>query len=162
MSNLRILFIGATGYIGGSILSRLLQHPKRETFDITVLIRSAAKAKDFESFGLKTVIGSLDDLDSLERLASESDVVFQSADSDNLPATKAILKGIKTKFEKTNKPPVLIHTSGTGELIDNAQGKFAGGIIYSDLDVSAIEALSPTSPHRHVDTTIVAADVEDT
>jgi uncharacterized protein YbjT (DUF2867 family) len=66
------------GYIGGSVLARLLNHPKRDTFDITILIRTAAKAREFESFGLKVVIGTLDDLDVLERLASESDFVFQT------------------------------------------------------------------------------------
>lgn len=72
------ILIRSLGYIGGSILARLLEHPKRDTFDITILIRSAAKAKDFESFGLKVLVGSFDDLDVLERLSSESDVVFQS------------------------------------------------------------------------------------
>ena len=33
-----------TGYIGGSVLSRLLEHPSASTFDITVLVRSEEKA----------------------------------------------------------------------------------------------------------------------
>jgi hypothetical protein len=66
------------GFIGGSILSRLLKHPKRDTFDITILIRDSAKAESFESFGLKVVIVSLNSLDKVERLSHEYDIVFQS------------------------------------------------------------------------------------
>lgn len=50
--------------------------------------------------------------------------------------------------------------SGTGALTDNAQGDFAGGILYSDLDVPTIESIPDSNPHRHVDTAIVAADKE--
>lgn len=74
----RILIFGATGYIGGSVLARLLEHPKRDSFEITAVIRSATKAKDFEPFGIKTIIGSLDDDDVLERAASGADVVIQA------------------------------------------------------------------------------------
>jgi uncharacterized protein YbjT (DUF2867 family) len=31
------------GYIGGSVLQRLLEHPKRDSFEITALVRSATK-----------------------------------------------------------------------------------------------------------------------
>ena len=33
------------GYLGGSVLSRLLAHPSRDTFEITAIVRSAEKAK---------------------------------------------------------------------------------------------------------------------
>lgn len=74
----RILIFGATGYIGGSILARLLEHPKNHSFEITAVLRSEAKAKDFESFGIKTVIGSLDNDELLERVSAEADIVIQS------------------------------------------------------------------------------------
>lgn len=66
------------GYIGGSTLLRLLKHPKHDSFEITVLIRAASKAQGFESYGLKTVIGSLADHDILERESSQADIVYQS------------------------------------------------------------------------------------
>lgn len=50
--------------------------------------------------------------------------------------------------------------SGTGALVDDAEGNFAGGIVYSDLDVPTIESIPDTNPHRHVDTVLVAADKE--
>ena len=77
------------------------------------------------------MLGSLDDAADLEKLASESDIVFQTvsplrvilafamyrrhiwnlqADADHLEGTKAILRGFKTRFQKTGVAPILIHT----------------------------------------------------
>ena len=67
-----------SGYIGGTVLARLIQDPKRSEYDITVLLRSDGKAEGFKKLGLKTVKGSLDDVEILEKLASEHDVVFQT------------------------------------------------------------------------------------
>jgi hypothetical protein len=66
------------GYIGGSVLQRLLDHPKRDTFEITALVRSADKAKLLNTLGAKTVVASLSDLDRLTELAAASDVVIHT------------------------------------------------------------------------------------
>jgi len=155
-----ILFIGATGYIGGTVLADLIQHPKRSEYEITIHLRSAEKAKGFEKLGFKTAIGSLDDVADLEKFASESDIVFQTADADHLEGTKTILRGLKTRFQKTGVAPIFIHTSGTGVLTDKAGGNYEGTDIYSDLDIPKIESLPETQPHRDVDLTIVAAAEE--
>jgi len=155
-----ILFIGATGYIGGTVLAHLGQHPKRSEYEITIHLRSAEKAKGFEKLGFKTVLGSLNDVADLEKLASESDIVFQTADADHLEGTKAILRGFKSRFQETGVAPILIHTSGTGTLVENAEGNYEGTDIYSDLDIPKIESLSDAQPHRIVDLTIVAAAEE--
>jgi len=157
---LSILFIGATGYIGGTVLARLIQSPKRSEYEITVLLRSANKVEGFEKLGFKTAVGSLDDVAKLEKLASEFDVVFQTADADHLEGTKAILRGFKTSFQKTGVAPILIHTSGTGVFIDNAGGEYEGTEIYSDLNVTKIESVHGSQPHRVVDLAIVAAAEE--
>ena len=94
-SNAKILLIGATGkqffrihghavpdmvdllgYIGGSVLSLLLAHPRVAASDISVLVRSQAKAEKLREFGLHVVVGSTDDHDQLESLAATADVVF--------------------------------------------------------------------------------------
>ncbi|KAJ8585976.1 NAD(P)-binding protein, partial [Rhizopogon salebrosus TDB-379] len=156
----RIFVTGATGYIGGTVLSALLAHPDSDTFDITALIRSAEKAPSFNSAGVKTVIGSNSDLDTLASLASEADVVITAADVDDVNTAKAILQGLKEQHEKTGKVPILIHTSGTGVLIEQADGNFIADEIYSDLDIPKIESLPKTQPHREVDIAVVAADEE--
>ncbi|KAH9856647.1 NAD-P-binding protein [Lenzites betulinus] len=154
-----IFFTGATGFIGSSVLQRLIDHPQRKNFEITALVRNADKAKILETdYGLKTVVGSLQDLEKLSTLSENAHVVIHTADCDDMAAIKAILSGLKARHEKTGDLPLLIHTSGTGELMDDAQGAYASEKIYSDLDLASIEALSPTAIHRPVDLTIVAAD----
>jgi uncharacterized protein YbjT (DUF2867 family) len=64
------------GYIGGSVVARLLEHANAKSFQITALVRSPEKAAKLETLGLKTIIGSLSELDKLERATSEADVVF--------------------------------------------------------------------------------------
>ncbi|KAL1940279.1 hypothetical protein VTO73DRAFT_9231 [Trametes versicolor] len=155
-----IFLTGATGYIGGSVLQRLLAHPNRKNFEITALVRNAEKAKRLDSeFGVKPVVGALQDLDKLATLAEHAHVVIHTADCDDLNAINAILGGLKARHEKTGDLPLLIHTSGTGELMDDARGAYASDKVYSDLDIAGIEALPPTAIHRPVDLAVVAADV---
>ena len=64
------------GYLGGSVLSRLLAHPSRDTFEITAIVRSAEKAKKLEEFGVKTVVGSLKDAALVEQLSENAHIIF--------------------------------------------------------------------------------------
>ncbi|KAJ7034973.1 hypothetical protein C8F04DRAFT_1099651 [Mycena alexandri] len=156
-----IFLTGATGYIGGAVLARLLEHPLQRTFTITILVRSAEKASVFnDKFGpnLTAIVGSTDDVKVLRTLASDADVVFACTDADDLPATKAILKGMRDRHSDTRVAPTLIHTSGTGVLSDHADGMHSSPTIYSDLNIAQLESLSPDQPHRNVDLAIVEAD----
>ena len=65
-----------TGYIGGTVLSRLLSHPSRDTFEITALVRSEDKAKKLQALGVNAVIGSLGDSELVKQLAENADVLF--------------------------------------------------------------------------------------
>ncbi|EGO24512.1 hypothetical protein SERLADRAFT_467949 [Serpula lacrymans var. lacrymans S7.9] len=156
--NTHIFLTGATGYIGGSVLANLLNHPKSDSFHITVLIRSEEKLPKFRSVGVKAVIGSHSDTTLLSKLASEADVVFACADADNLDAAKAILSGLQKRYDAKGRASILIHTSGIAVLGDNAAGKYGTETIYSDLNVEQIESLKPTQMHREVDLEIVSAD----
>ncbi|KAF7316900.1 Rab guanyl-nucleotide exchange factor [Mycena chlorophos] len=161
MTLMHILATGATGYIGGTVLARLLAHPLRKTFSLTILVRSPEKAEKFTRvFGLNAVVGSNEDLGLLSKLSSQADVVIACTDADDLPATQAILDGLRVKHSRTGVASTLIHTSGTGVLSDDADGMFASETIYSDLDIELLESLPPTQPHRDVDLAIVAADSE--
>lgn len=157
-SKTHISLTGATGYLGGSVLQRLLDHPERDTFEITALVRNADKAKLLNTLGVNTVVASLSDLDKLTELAAASDVVIHTADADDQKAVRAILRGLKVRYDKTNKIPIYIHTSGTGVLMDNAAGLRDTDIIYVDTDPEQIESLPATAAHRPVDVEIVAAD----
>lgn len=64
------------GYIGGTVLSRLLAHPDAPSLDITALLRSVDKAKKLEAFGVKSVVGSYEETALIEKLSEASHVVF--------------------------------------------------------------------------------------
>ncbi|KAH9480249.1 Oxidase ucsJ [Psilocybe cubensis] len=161
-SQLKIFITGATGYVGGGVLARLLKHKDSETFSITALARSPEKAEKLKTLGVNVILGSYSDADLsfLTNEAARSDVVFAIADSDQLPATQAILKGLKIKFENSGKAPILIHTSGAALLSDDARGMTSDRTIYNDLDAEKINAFPETVFHRNVDIPIVEADKE--
>ncbi|KAJ3566143.1 hypothetical protein NP233_g7180 [Leucocoprinus birnbaumii] len=148
------------GYIGGSILDRLLARTDSSTFQITTLVRSEDKAGPLRSYNITPVIGSFDDLSLIENLAANADVVFDAADADNLDATKAFLRGFKRRYQVTGKPSIFIHTSGTGLLSDNAAGMYATTKVWNDADADDLETLPDKAPHRNVDLAIIDADKE--
>ncbi|KAI0694390.1 NAD-P-binding protein [Cerioporus squamosus] len=158
-----IFLTGATGYLGGTVLARLLNHPDRKNFDITVLVRNEAKAKILsEKFGLKTVIGTHQDLDKVESQAEAAHIVFNISDADDANFTGAILKGLKSRHTKTGDVPILIHTTGSAIVMDDARGAYAAGpeTIFDDLDVEKAKAIPPTAFHHNVDLLILDADTQ--
>ncbi|KAH9835125.1 uncharacterized protein C8Q71DRAFT_104691 [Rhodofomes roseus] len=157
-SKTEILLFGATGYIGGSVLNRLLSHPKADTFSITATVRSPEKAKLLEKLGVKAEIASLSDFDKIEELASRAHVIFNVANSDDLPAINALLKGVRKAYETTGELPILIHTSGTGEIAEAANGEYAAETVYSDLNVEQLKAIPETAFHRKVSLAVIGAD----
>lgn len=159
-TEINIFVTGATGYIGGAVLLRLLGHPRISDFKITALVRSPDKAEKLKSLRVTPVVGSLDDSELLKKLCSESDVVMSMADADNFPSVQAMLSGLKKKFEATGTPPILIHTSGTGVLMDNAAGMYQYDTIWNDADPEQMATLPPTQIHRDVDLAVVGADKE--
>ena len=64
------------GYIGGAVLSRLIQHPDAKSFEISVLVRTADKAEKLETLGVRPVIGSYSDLKVLTEEAAKADFVI--------------------------------------------------------------------------------------
>ncbi|KAI0701894.1 NAD(P)-binding protein [Cerioporus squamosus] len=156
-----IFLTGATGYIGGAVLARLLEHPGADTFDITVLLRSESKAKILKSqFGVKAVIGTHQDYDKVERLVENAHVVFHLADADDIPLITAILGGMRKRHAKLGDLPILIHTSGTGTLTDDARGLYPTETVYDDLNVEQIKSIPLEAMHRTVDLLITEADTQ--
>ncbi|KAI0746779.1 NAD-P-binding protein [Daedaleopsis nitida] len=158
-----IFITGATGYVGSSVLTRLVNHPKASTFDIYALVRSAEKAKILESAlnsKVHAVVGTHQELDKVQALAEKADVIFHIGDSDDVPLIKAILNGMKAKHGKTGVQPILIHTSGTAIIVDDARGEYATDKVYSDLNLEQIKAIPETALHRNVDLLVFEADTE--
>ncbi len=133
---------------------KLLGPSQKGKYDITALIRSEAIIPKFKELGVKTLVGDLDSADILKQAAIDADVVFHFADSaDHLPSAKALIQGLKTQDGKRR---IYIHTSGTGELTDNARGNYATTIVYDDLDLEPIKALPVTQIHKDVDDYVFA------
>lgn len=70
--SLKILVTGATGTIGSFVCEQL----KEVNADFTALVRSEGKAKPFNEKGIRTVIGDLSDISSLENALRGIDKVF--------------------------------------------------------------------------------------
>lgn len=106
---LKVFLTGATGYIGGSVLSSLLSNPGK--YAVTALVRSQQAADKLKTLNVIPLVSSLDDSQLLTKAAEEADIVINTADADHLGAVKAIVAGLS----KAPKPKVFIHTSGTGK-----------------------------------------------
>jgi hypothetical protein len=108
----------------GAVLKRILAaYPH---FPVTALVRNEKNIEAVRAAGVSNVIcGSHDDLDRIRDLASQADIVINAADADDLPLTKAILEGLKARAKTVTHKSILIHTSGTGVVCDDAEGEFA-------------------------------------
>ncbi|TCD65049.1 hypothetical protein EIP91_003287 [Steccherinum ochraceum] len=155
----KILFLGATGYLGGTILDGLLSHPKASQFVLTAYIRSADKAKKVEALGLgiKTVSGGLD---VVEEAASKADFIFNCASSDDTTLNEAILRGAKKAFDVTKVPVKIIHTSGSAIVVDMTADPSHPSPAIDDADTTTLSALPITAIHRAVDIPLASASQE--
>ncbi|KAK0449822.1 NAD(P)-binding protein [Desarmillaria tabescens] len=156
MSSPKIFITGATGYLGGSFLSKLLTVVNPAT--ITALARSEDKAAKLRTLEVQTVIGSYKDVDVLTDAASKADIVLTFVDADDHVAAQAILDGMKKKHETDGSVPALIHTSGTGVIQDNALGLHNKYPVFSDLDLDRLASIPEEAIHRKTDLLILAAD----
>ncbi|GAB1197795.1 hypothetical protein APSETT444_007098 [Aspergillus pseudonomiae] len=92
MSQTRILLTGATGYIGGSVLTTLKTSPAVEVQNaqIDVLIRGPERIPEFENLGVGVIVfKSLDETDFIRKLASDYDGEHCIADR---PVSKVYLE----------------------------------------------------------------------
>ncbi|KAK1223493.1 hypothetical protein PQX77_013620, partial [Marasmius sp. AFHP31] len=102
------------GYIGGSVLYRLLNLPDSQSkYEFRAVVRSPEKAEQLEELGVKTILGSHSDVKLIERAAEEADVILTAADCDDLDAAEGINKGMRKRFEATGRQPTLIHTASS-------------------------------------------------
>ncbi|KAF7775995.1 hypothetical protein Agabi119p4_4388 [Agaricus bisporus var. burnettii] len=159
-STLKFFFIGATGYVGSSVLERFLDHPEANNFEFTALVRDPRKAEKLKQFGVNAVVGSFDDAKLVEDLTAAADIVVDMGGSDNLGLAKSTLRGFQRKFQETGKPSIFIHTSGTIIIADDAAGLHSSGVVWNDADPDQIEQLPPAAPHIDVELEIIRADKE--
>ncbi|KAJ3150036.1 hypothetical protein HDU86_006760 [Geranomyces michiganensis] len=151
----KVLLTGATGYIGGTVLDALI---KTGNYDITALVRdderAAAVTRALPS--IKCAVAGYTDYSAMEAAAAAADIVVHTAESaDQMDAAKALIRGLKRS--SGSSPRVYLHTSGTGVLSDQAMGGPANPHVHSDVDMTDIDALADSQPHRSVDKVILEA-----
>ncbi|ORX75243.1 NAD(P)-binding protein [Basidiobolus meristosporus CBS 931.73] len=142
MAPTKVFITGATGYIGGTVLTDLLKSPEKYT--ISALVRKKEQGEKLEELGVTPIYGSLQDLDVLFEASKAADAVINTANADDLPSIQAIVKGLKAK---NNKKAVLVHTSGTGVLTwdhDNMEP-------YDDEDMARIHSIPLRALHKEID-----------
>ncbi|KAK1217093.1 hypothetical protein PQX77_020260 [Marasmius sp. AFHP31] len=150
------------GYVGGNVLSALLKFPDTLlNHEFHAIVCDSIKAKKLvaDEFGVKAVVGSHSDQNSMVKEASEVDVVIAMADCDDVGTAAGIVEGMKTQFEVTEKTPVLIHTSGTGVLADTSTEKKTE-MIWDDKDVEQLRTIKPVALHYPVELLFFEADTE--
>lgn len=152
LGRIQIFFTGATGYIGGTVLSTILaKYP--DQYNVRALVRSQDAVEKLKEVDVTAVVGSLDDSEVLTKESAAADVVINTANADHMGAAKAIVAGLTSDNRKDR---LLIHTSGTGVLTDGARGKFESTEVpYSDLDMKRIHSLPLFQPHKDVDNFIM-------
>ncbi|KAG0645403.1 hypothetical protein D0Z07_8971 [Hyphodiscus hymeniophilus] len=118
MEALKVLVTGATGYIGGSIVSTLLEAKIHERHHLSVLIRGEERAAVFQSQGVHTVLfKGLDDTEVLQRIASEHDIIIDNASGYYPSSAKAFILGLNDR-KQTGGRVHYIRTSGTSNVGD--------------------------------------------
>jgi nucleoside-diphosphate-sugar epimerase len=135
---MRVLVIGASGFIGGAVSLALL----RAGHAVEALVRPATKAAALAEAGLAVRPGTLDDAPALVRAIAAADAVINAADSDHAAGVRTILSAI----EGTAK--IFIHTSGISVTADRAAGAAGGAILE---EATAFEPIPERAARRAVD-----------
>ncbi|MEJ8859240.1 NAD-dependent epimerase/dehydratase family protein [Variovorax robiniae] len=117
-----IFLTGATGYIGGTIASKLAENGYR----VRGLVRSAESAALLAQRGIEPVLGGLDDVELLVSEARAADGVINTASADHAGAIHALLVGL----EGSSK--VLVHTSGSSVVGDDVRGSRRSDAVFDE------------------------------
>jgi nucleoside-diphosphate-sugar epimerase len=119
---MKVFITGAGGYIGGTLAVRLIE----QGCQVRGLTRNADAAHRLTLLGIDPVIGDLDDAPLLTAEAAKADVVVNAANADHRNAVEALIAGL------SGSGKVLIHTSGTSLIGDDARGEFCAEAIFSE------------------------------
>ncbi|ODN76007.1 hypothetical protein L202_05967 [Cryptococcus amylolentus CBS 6039] len=154
----KILILGASGYIGGTILVDLLK--THNPANITVLVRDTTKEALVKPLTVNIVVGSFDDVALIRSLAEANDVIINCAVpfGGGDASIQALVDGLEARANKGAVKPVLLQISGTGTIMYGANGE-KGTDVWKDTDYKRWEAL-PQTAFFHSGDTIVARAVE--
>ena len=121
---MKVFVAGATGYIGGSIVERLMATGHQ----VSGLVRSEGKIPLLKGRGIDPVVGTLDDPEILTKAAQAADAVIPAASADHTGCVVTLV----TALERSGK--LLIHTTGSAIVADHADGEYASGVPLTEDD----------------------------
>jgi len=119
---MKIFITGATGYIGGSVAARLMQHGHQ----IVGLARTDTAAEALRQRGIEPYAGGLNDHGRLRGIAGRVDAVINAASSDNAFVVRSILPVLAG----TGK--VFIQTSGSSVVSTYDEGEARDAVFHED------------------------------
>lgn len=122
---MKVFVTGASGYIGGSVATRLME----AGHEVRGLVRSPEKARAVAGFGIEPVRGDLDDYDLLVAEARRADAVVNAADSDHRRVVEALVEAL------AGSGKVLVHTSGSSIVGDDARGEPSSMVFEDDTPI---------------------------
>ncbi|KKK14397.1 hypothetical protein P175DRAFT_0476905 [Aspergillus ochraceoroseus IBT 24754] len=166
MAATKLLLTGATGYIGGTVLTQLLKStvPEIKQLSVSVLVRKREQAERYESEDVTPVIfNGLEDTEQIRSLASGYDIILHAADSTNSSAAEALILGLADNQDRS-KNRYFIHTSGTSSLGDRPiTGPSAKPRDHSDKEdiYSCLKALESLEPYAQRATDIKIVETGD-
>ncbi|KIW15944.1 hypothetical protein PV08_05994 [Exophiala spinifera] len=146
------VFLIGPGFIGRNVVDILLS----EEYTVTTLVRRESYGAELQKDGINTILGTLEDSDTITAQTVASDIVIHTATADHLPSVEAVLKGVRARADQ-NKQTIFIHTSGTSLLGDDSKGQYKGDKVFSDDAPQDIDALPDTAAHREIDLAILKA-----
>ncbi|KAH6995378.1 NAD dependent epimerase/dehydratase [Ilyonectria destructans] len=119
MSSTKVLLTGATGFIGGSVLNRILSsdNPKIKELSVTVIVRKQEQVDLLAEHGIDArLFNGLDDGKKLREIASEFDIVLHCATGLHTWSAEALILGLGDSRQRTGRQTHYIHTTGTSNL----------------------------------------------
>ncbi|KAJ3943977.1 uncharacterized protein N0V96_005497 [Colletotrichum fioriniae] len=127
----KLLFTGATGFIGGTVLTQLLNSSNKDidALSITTLVRRQEQADILSQKGIHAIIFTgLDDSQFLTKIASEHDYVIHTPTGFHTGSAVALLEGLAERKKQTGRDVHFIHTSGTSNLAERTITQQSGDI----------------------------------
>lgn len=137
----KIFITGVTGYIGGSVAEKLVDRGHQ----VSGLVRSEDNIATLKKRGIRTVIGSLNQVTLIEEESKKADCIINAADADNSFVVATMLKAIEG-LDKT-----FIHTSGSSLVGLRDNGKVSNTVYHEDMPIlAALEKMGRIAIDRSV------------
>lgn len=119
---MKIFVTGVTGYIGGSVAKYLVD----AGHEVSGLLRNPEQRGALQAMGITPVLGTLDDAFILTEQARAADAVINAANSDHLASVHTFISAL------SGSGKVLLHTSGSSVVGDDARGAYERKEIFTD------------------------------